>query len=92
MVALGELLAEPGCGMNVVPEMSDPRWRELVAGPRATPLASLAVRMLVTRLRLKTYRGDEPSIQEAIGIAHEFFVRNPASTQADVRSIFGETE
>jgi hypothetical protein len=78
--------------MSGVPEVSDPRWRALVSGAQTRPLTNLAVRMLVTRLRLKTFRGDEASIHEAIGIARDFFVRNPASTHVDLQSIFGETE
>jgi hypothetical protein len=75
----------------VVPDKSDPRWRELVAGTHKFQLESLAARMLVTRLRLRTLRGDSESIDAAITAAWEFFSRNELTTQADVRTLFGES-
>lgn len=74
----------------MTPPHTHPTWRELVAGRQRFQLENLAARMLITRLRLRTVRGDEPSIQEAIAAAYDFFERNEATTQEDVRAIFGE--
>lgn len=74
----------------MTPPRTHPTWRELVAGRQRFQLENLAARMLVTRLRLRTVRGDEPSIQEAIAAAYDFFERNEATTQEDMRAIFGE--
>jgi hypothetical protein len=72
-----------------LPDKADPRWRDFVTGPRKYPLESLAARMLVTRLRLRTMRGDESVVRASIDAAWEFFERNEATTQADVAAIFG---
>lgn len=73
----------------MLPDKADPRWRDFVAGRRKYDLESLAARMLVTRLRLRTMRGDEAVVQQAIDAAWDFFERNEATTQADVMAIFG---
>lgn len=72
-----------------IPDRADPRWRDVVAGPRRLALESLPARMLMTRLRLRTTRGDEASVQAAITAAWEFFERNEATTQGDLLAIFG---
>jgi hypothetical protein len=74
-----------------IPNRDDPRWRDVVAGPRRYQLQSLPARMLVTRLRLRTMRGDEVSVQAAISAAWEFFERNEATTQGDLHALFGGT-
>lgn len=73
-----------------VPDRADPRWRAFVQGTRPYGLESLAARMLVTRLRLRTMRGDDEVVREAIDAAWKFFERNEATTQADLAAIFGE--
>lgn len=74
----------------MTPPLSHPRWRELVAGQRRFPLQNLAARMLITRLRLRTIRQEEAAIVEAIDIAWEFFERNEATTQEDLKAVFGD--
>lgn len=74
--------------MNL-PELNDPRWRELVTGRRRYSLQNLATQMLVTRLRIRTRSGDEGAIGTAIETASAFFERNPATTMVDVIEIFG---
>ena len=73
----------------LLPEKEDPRWLDFVQGRRKYELESLAARMLVTRLRLRTMRGEEEVVRLAIDAAWEFFVRNEGTTQADVKAIFG---
>ncbi|MDP1827652.1 MAG: hypothetical protein Q8L48_30550 [Archangium sp.] len=73
----------------LLPERDDPRWRDVVGGRRKYALQSLAARMLVTRLRLRTVRGDEEAVQQAIASAWDFFERNEATTQADIDALFG---
>lgn len=73
----------------VLPDVSDPRWRELVTGRRRHALQNLATQMLITRLRLRTRKGDEASIAEAVQTAWDFFERNPETTSGDVAEIFG---
>lgn len=75
----------------MIPERTDLRWREFVTGTRKYGLESLAARMLLTRLRMRTLKGDEATIQEAIAAAHAFFERNPAMS-ADALTLFGATE
>lgn len=74
----------------MIPPETDHRWRQLVSGWQKFPLESLAARLLITRLRLKTLHGDEPSIHEAIKVAHAFFEKNEATTAADLTLLFGE--
>lgn len=74
----------------MLPDKADPRWREFVVGRKKYDLESLAARMLVTRLRLRTMRGEEAVVQQAIDAAWDFFERNEATTQADVLAIFSE--
>jgi hypothetical protein len=75
----------------LIPERQDPRWREVVSGKRRYELENLAARMLLTRLRLRTMHGDEQALNEAVGAAFDFFERNEATTQADVKALFGST-
>ena len=58
-----------------LPDVSDPRWREVVTGRKRYALQNLATQMLVTRLRLRTRKGDEAVIAEAIETAWAFFDR-----------------
>lgn len=74
-----------------LPDVSDPRWRELVTGRQRHTLQNLATQMLLTRLRLKTRKGDEATIAEAIQVAWDFFERNPATTSGDIAQIFGSS-
>lgn len=74
----------------MTPERTHPRWRELVAGQRRFALQNLAARMLITRLRLRTLRQEEAVILEAIDVAWDFFERNEATTQDDLRAVFGD--
>lgn len=73
----------------MLPDRADPRWRQLVTGGQSFALESLAARMLVTRLRLRTHRGGEEAISLAIAEAVAFFHRNEATTVRDVRAVFG---
>ncbi|HEY0882923.1 MAG TPA: hypothetical protein VGD87_15385 [Archangium sp.] len=74
----------------MIPPATDHRWRQLVSGWQQYRFESLAARMLITRLRIKTVRGDESSITAAIGVAHEFFEKNEATTLADLKLLFGD--
>lgn len=74
-----------------LPDVTDPRWRDLVTGRKQYALQSLATQMLVTRLRLRTRKGDEAVIAEAIETAWAFFERNAATTGSDVAEIFGSS-
>jgi hypothetical protein len=74
----------------MIPPTTDHRWRQLVSGWQKYPFESLAARMLITRLRLKTVQGNESSIQEAIGLAHAFFEKNEATTTTDLELSFGD--
>lgn len=74
-----------------LPDVSDPRWRELVTGRKRHALQNLATQMLITRLRLRTRKGDEAAIAEAIEALWSFFERNPATTGSDVVEIFGSS-
>ena len=72
-----------------LPDVSDPRWRELVTGRKRHALQNLATQMLITRLRLRTKNGNDAAIAEAIEALWSFFERNPATTSCDVAEIFG---
>lgn len=73
----------------MIPDRTDPRWREFVTGKRKYELQNLAARMLLTRLRLRTMHGDAASLEEAVNAACDYFERNEATTSADVIAIFG---
>lgn len=74
-----------------LPDVTDPRWRDLVTGHKQYALQNLATQMLVTRLRMRTRKGNEAAIAEAIETAWAFFARNAATTGTDVAVIFGSS-
>ena len=71
------------------PSREDPRWRSVVMSTTDYPLQNLAAQLLISRVRLMTWDRKEASIEKAIEVAHSFFVKNSAQTQADLQVIFG---
>ncbi|MFZ5446164.1 MAG: hypothetical protein ACOZQL_39620 [Myxococcota bacterium] len=74
----------------MIPAREHPRWKELVAGSTRFAFENLALRMLVTRLRLRTVHGDAAPIEEAITAVHDFFERNEDTCREDLHTLFGE--
>lgn len=74
----------------MIPPKSDPQWVEIVKNPDRLPVTSLPVKMLLMRVKMVCASGSQQKINEAIGIAYEFFLKNEAILVEDVATIFGE--
>jgi hypothetical protein len=74
----------------MVPPKSDPRWIKFVTNKGGILTTNLPLRMLMNRMRLKImFDGSEASKQQAISEAYDFFVKNEAAVQEDIKLIFG---
>jgi hypothetical protein len=60
---------------DLVPNQSDPRWKEVLSEQRNPTFSALATRLLVTRLR-QTVRSDPTSIAAAVQELHKYFTAN----------------
>jgi len=65
-----------------IPNISDPRWHDLVTGKKDPPLTALATKLLLQRLR-QTVRHDASATPKAIAELHSFFAAN-AFAQRDI--------
>lgn len=76
----------------MIPEKNDPRWREIVISEREFEQMSLASKMMIMRVRAMIKADEsEPQpdkINEAIDIAHEYFVNNQESVEEDLNFLF----
>lgn len=74
----------------MIPQKSDPRWKDIVASEKEFPLSGLGTKMLIMRVRMMTKIDNSPAkVSEAIDIAHEFFIKNAETTKADIAILFG---
>jgi len=70
-------------------QKSDPRWTKFLASMGLVKVNNLSTKMLISRLKLLGWEGSEAKKQEAIAAAYEFFTKNAATVQDDIKVIFG---
>lgn len=73
----------------MIPEKNDSRWEEVVATSKEYPLGALAAKMLLMRVRTMVKLDHSPAkIEEAVGIAHDFFAKNEEMLKGDLNILF----
>lgn len=74
----------------MVPGKTDPRWKQIVTGNKEYNFSGLATKMLMMRVKMITKTDQSPAkVQEAIDIAHDFFMKNENIVKDDIKLLFG---
>jgi len=68
-----------------VPPLTDPHWAVFVQGHREYPLKCLASRIMYGQVKILAQR--DP--QQAIRLAHEYFLKNETLAAEDLQTVFG---
>jgi hypothetical protein len=74
----------------MIPAKADPRWKKVVTNVDSFTPQGLATKMLMMRVKQVVSQNPSPEkVEEAIGIAYDFFLKNEAILAADIKSLFG---
>lgn len=74
----------------MIPDISDPKWRELVLGNKQYTFQSLGVKIMMSRILRST--ANDPSqgnVVRCIAEVYEFFSKNHINNSRDLQQIFG---
>jgi hypothetical protein len=75
----------------VVPDKSDPRWKNFVTNTKGYTFDNLAAKMLANRVHtMLSFDSSSEKINEAIEVAYNFFNKNAATVKTDLENIFGK--
>lgn len=76
----------------MIPPKTDPRWSKLVRGEVNTDFKNLAVKLLVSKLKVANlYSKSELTLEKTIGEAYDYFSKNLDAAKDDINSIFGQS-
>ncbi len=73
----------------MLPPKTDPRWKKIAMDPTAVAMTALPSRMLMMRIKQINPGNDPKKLEEAIGIAYEFFQKNQNIVAQDIKLLFG---
>jgi hypothetical protein len=77
--------------MLLLPELSDVRWKQLVAGELQYNCELMAANMLLERVVSSVHRDkSEQNIQQSIRETYQFFERYQSILENDIVNIFGD--
>jgi hypothetical protein len=75
----------------MLPDPSHPRWRALVLGTHRVQFRMLAAKLMMGRIILEIDRSPtDDTITAKIREVHEFFSKNEATAQDDIRKVFAQ--
>lgn len=75
----------------MLPPKTDPRWTMLVRGEIQRDFKNLAVKILISKLKVENIYGkSEQTLQSTISQAYEFFSKNIDTAKEDIQTIFGQ--
>ena len=74
----------------MIPPKSDPRWSRMLNNIGKVPVNNLSTRMLMSRLKVMTLDKADTARQHAIEVAYEFFLKNEAIVQDDIRQLLAQ--
>lgn len=75
----------------MIPPKTDTRWKKIVLGDEVIKLQALPAKMLMMRVRLLARDKTPQKVEEAIGIAHDFFCQNSSILLDDIALLFGKS-
>lgn len=75
----------------MIPEKSDPRWKEIILGNDSLNFQALPTKMLMMRVRILARDKTPQKVEEAIEIAHDFFSKNASIVLRDISLLFGKS-
>jgi Na+-transporting NADH:ubiquinone oxidoreductase subunit NqrC len=74
----------------MIPEISDPKWRELVTGKNIYNFRSLGVKIMMNKVLLSVSKDtSSENIDQCIKEVHTFFEKN-MDNKTDLQEIFGK--
>lgn len=77
----------------MIPPKTDPRWSKLVRGEVKADFKNLAVKLLVSKLKVANlYSKSESTLEKTISEAYDYFSKNLDSAKEDINSIFGQPQ
>ena len=75
----------------MIPEISHPKWRELVTGKNIYSFRSLGVKIMMNKVVRAVSKDNSPkNIEVCIEEVYTFFEKNMDSNQKDLQQIFGD--
>ncbi len=75
----------------MIPDKSDPRWRNFVTNTKKHVFDNLAVKMMANRVQtMLSFDSSSEKITEAIDVAYNFFSKNEVMVKTDLDNIFGK--
>lgn len=74
----------------MVPSQSHPAYRELLVSPEPPAVNCLALKILLSRLRLQAKQDSSTAaLAPQVASLHEFLVKNEKMAHADIERFFG---
>lgn len=75
----------------VVPDKNNPIWRDIVVHNEEYAFSALATKLMMMRIKMiveNDNENHEKNVQDAIEIAHDYFVKNQTIVTSDINYLF----
>ena len=74
----------------MLPSKSDPKWKAILTDPKDAPVSGLSTKMMLMRVKMMVKMDPSPAaFQSAVDSALDFFSKNEAAVQNDIKALFG---
>lgn len=73
----------------MIPPKTDERWQKIIENVESYTFAALPTKMLMMRVKLLAKDNTPQKIEEAISVAHDFFIENYNYVKSDIELLFG---